>query len=207
MSQTIEFQSVSTHGLSSSPEAIIQPTSRWQDWIGIVASIGCAIHCAAMPFVISFLPAMGLSFLADEAFHRWMALACFVIAMSAFVPGFRHHRRFTPSVIAVVGLLLITVAAFGFAGDCCATCVLSDASSVSAAGCTDQCCEHCVADSVAEQTVPETPIAGIAVAAIVSPEWLTHFAPWLTPLGGMLLVTAHLLNRRYGCLCGCCESE
>ena len=26
-------------------------------------------------------------------------------------------------------------------------------------------------------------------------------------LGGIVLVSAHLLNRRYGCLCGCCSSE
>jgi hypothetical protein len=49
--------------------------STWGDWLGMIASIGCAIHCAAMPFVIAYLPALGLSFLADEAFHKWMALA------------------------------------------------------------------------------------------------------------------------------------
>ena len=35
------------------------PNSTWRDLVGIVASIGCAIHCAAMPFVISYLPALG----------------------------------------------------------------------------------------------------------------------------------------------------
>ena len=53
-----------------------EPTARsstFRDWLGIVASIGCAIHCAAMPFVFAYLPAMGLSFLADESFHKWMA--------------------------------------------------------------------------------------------------------------------------------------
>ena len=61
--------------------------STWRDSLGIIASVGCAIHCAAMPFVIAYLPALGLSFLADEAFHKWMALACFLIAIAAFVPG------------------------------------------------------------------------------------------------------------------------
>lgn len=28
-------------------------------------------------------------------------------------------------------------------------------------------------------------------------------SPWLTPLDGFLLVGAHLLNHRYGCLCRC----
>ncbi|MEM0925351.1 MAG: MerC domain-containing protein, partial [Planctomycetota bacterium] len=42
--------------------------SGWSDWIGMIASIGCAIHCAAMPFVIAYLPSLGLSFLSDESF-------------------------------------------------------------------------------------------------------------------------------------------
>ena len=58
-------------------EELDSSTSTWKDWLGIVASVGCAIHCAAMPFVFAYLPALGLSFLADEAFHKWMALFAF----------------------------------------------------------------------------------------------------------------------------------
>ena len=79
---------IATHA----PEKATGP-SAWQDSIGIVASVGCAIHCAAMPFVIAYLPALGLSFLADEAFHQWMALFCFLIAIAAFVPGIRKHEN------------------------------------------------------------------------------------------------------------------
>ena len=43
---------IATHA----PEKTTGP-SAWQDSIGIVASVGCAIHCAAMPFVIAYLPA------------------------------------------------------------------------------------------------------------------------------------------------------
>ncbi|MEL6110182.1 MAG: MerC domain-containing protein [Planctomycetota bacterium] len=101
--------------------------SSWGDWIGMVASIGCAVHCAAMPFVIAFLPALGLSFLADEAFHQWMAVVCFAIALAAFVPGFRKHRRVLPAAIGTVGLSLICTAAFGMAGECCPSCAAEDA--------------------------------------------------------------------------------
>lgn len=70
--------------------------SSWRDSLGILASIGCAIHCAAMPFVVRFLPMLGLSFLADESFHQWMAVGCFFIALAAFVPGIFQHGRFAP---------------------------------------------------------------------------------------------------------------
>ena len=47
--------------------------TRWTDRMGMLASIGCAIHCAAMPFVIGYLPSLGLTWMAGEGFHRWMA--------------------------------------------------------------------------------------------------------------------------------------
>jgi hypothetical protein len=71
----------------------------WSDWAGMVASIGCAIHCAAMPFAIAYLPALGLSFLADQAFHKWMVAGCFAIALAAFIPGVRKHGRLTPKYV------------------------------------------------------------------------------------------------------------
>lgn len=195
--------------ISSGPESTLRSNSAigsaWRDWIGIVASIGCAIHCAAMPFVIAFLPALGLSFLADEAFHRWMALACFIIALAAFVPGFRQHRRLMPGVIGVAGLSLITYAAFGIAGDCCAAC-LPAATETAATLCTEACCEHCVTTATAGLEPTSAAGTSIVAASMVSPTILTPLLPWITPLGGILLVSAHLLNRRYGCLCGCCET-
>ena len=172
-------------------------TSSWRDSLGIIASIGCAIHCAAMPFVIAYLPALGLSFLADEAFHKWMALVCFLIAIAAFVPGIRKHGNWMPVSIAAFGLVFITFAAFGLAGECCPSCSSaapaaevsgSTATDTACAACED--CDHCHAsDSVTDKGL------------------LSTLAPWITPFGGVLLVSAHLLNRRYGCLCGCCGPD
>lgn len=178
--------------------------SSWKDLVGIAASIGCAIHCAAMPFVIAYLPALGLSFLADEAFHKWMALVCFLIAIAAFLPGLRKHGNWLPVGIGSAGLVLITFAAFGLAGECCPSCAAADSSthqSTNKVQCSSDCdhCEHCGED---EAIQPAT-----TVSASSSPSdqgLLVRFAPWITPFGGMLLVAAHLFNRRCGYLCGCC---
>lgn len=229
------------------PEAQAAETSwfRWSDSAGMVASIGCAIHCAAMPFVIAYLPALGLSFLADEAFHKWMAVGCFAIALTAFIPGFRKHGRLTPVVVGSVGLVLISVAAFGLAGECCAACSNTAATAVAAEPdssradfaavlvsaadqevCTEACCPHCanaspdasseaggevggdllaVGESAGESAGESS--AGSAATSSVSNGLISRIAPWMTPVGGIVLVCAHLLNRRYGCLCGCCEGE
>ena len=187
--------------------------STWRDWLGMIASIGCAIHCAAMPFVIAYLPALGLSFLADEAFHKWMALICFLIAIIAFVPGIRKHGNWFPISIGAFGLVFITFAAFGLAGECCASCeaapVAGAHSTVESDGCEQ--CEHCQSQCQLETNAAqlETSESSLEFSPEATSEkgLLALLAPWITPFGGLLLVSAHLLNRRYGCLCGCCQPQ
>jgi len=175
--------------------------STWRDWLGMVASIGCAIHCAAMPFVIAYLPALGLSFLADESFHKWMALICFLIAIVAFIPGIRKHGNWLPISIGAFGLVFITFAAFGLAGECCSSCQSRDPSAGVHATALDTGCEQCACHCELETSES-------AITAAAEPDQekdlLATLGPWITPFGGLLLVSAHLLNRRYGCLCGCC---
>lgn len=189
------------------PSASTTTRAAMSDWVGVLASVGCAIHCAAMPFVVSFLPMLGLSFLADDSFHKVMVGVCLLIVVAAFMPGWRRHRRWLPIAIASVGLTLIATAAFALEGECCATCApvagrasIADGELVATqttAVCTDACCEHCV---MAEQAEPP---ANVAVALPATSSWL-----WLiTPLGGLVLVTAHLTNHRFVCRCGCCPSE
>ena len=130
---------------ASSAQPVPAAAGAWSDWLGMIASIGCAIHCAAMPFVIAYLPALGLSFLADEAFHKWMAVGCFAIAVTAFIPGLRKHGRLAPVTIGSVGLVMISVAAFGFAGECCPSCETDGTlvDSTCATACTDAGCTLC----------------------------------------------------------------
>lgn len=193
------------------PQQATKETST-SDLLGIIASIGCAIHCAAMPFVIAYLPALGLSFLADEAFHKWMALVCFLIAIAAFVPGIRKHGNWMPVSIAAFGLVFITFAAFGLAGECCASCSStaptaevsgSTATDTACAACED--CDHCQSAATASEDNGAT--LAIAGDSSTDKDLLATLAPWITPFGGVLLVSAHLLNRRYGCLCGCCGPD
>jgi len=180
-------------------------TSTWKDWMGIVASVGCAIHCAAMPFVIAYLPSLGLSFLADEAFHKWMALICFLIAIVAFIPGIKKHGNWIPVSVGAIGLALITFAAFGLAGECCASCSatatptthLSESTATETASAACEECDHC-------HSLAETSDIDVEVDSATEKDLLATLAPWITPFGGLILVSAHLMNRRFGCPCDCC---
>lgn len=169
----------------------------WTDGLGMMASIGCAIHCAAMPFVIAYLPALGLTFLADDSFHQAMAIACFVIALSAFLPGLRKHGSFKPLVIGGVGVSMLSVVAFGWAGECCPSCEALPQPKVAVS--EEACCPDCESPSEAECVEP-TPSASVPKTAGI----FGAFLPWITPLGGITLVFAHLVNHRLGCAKGCC---
>ena len=202
--------------------------SFWQDWLGITASVGCAIHCAAMPFVIAYLPIFGMEFMADESFHQWMALACFLIAISAFIPGLRKHGNWWPAGIGMVGLSVITFAAFGMEDPCCPTCASADTEAVAGVdiGCDDAGCAHCSECEACESnSTGETDGALAASQTLVSNSdeevlegesalapgesenqgFWARVAPFVTPLGGIILVIAHLLNRRFGNCCNECH--
>lgn len=77
------------------------------DNLGIAASTLCLIHCMAMPFLIAFLPFMGLQFLEGELAHRVIALFVFGFAIFAIGPGYMQHRRKQVLVATVFGLTLV----------------------------------------------------------------------------------------------------
>ena len=84
--------------------------SRWwriADRLGATASFLCAIHCAALPFVLALLPFIGLQFLADHRFERGFVFFACTLALFALITGYRRHQRVLPLLLAVPGLLLL----------------------------------------------------------------------------------------------------
>ena len=176
---------------------VASQSDNWADMAGMVASIGCAIHCAAMPLVLAYLPAFGLGWLADDGFHQWMAVVCFALAAVAFVPGWRKHGSFVPAIWGAAGVLLLSTAAFGMECSCCPSQDLEQPASAprSGAGCEDETCEFCVAESVPVESASE------------SNSRFASLTPLITPLGGLLLVLGHVVNHRKSCHCrsnSCC---
>lgn len=169
----------------------IMKNQQLADGAGLFASIACAIHCAAMPLLIGYLPMLGLSWLADESFHQVMAAVCFILALLAFLPGWRKHRSLTPAGIGLAGLGLLAVAAFALEGECCSACATSS-----------QNLEQSCADAQYAQGVTVEP-----KPALIRNSLASKAIPLFTPFGGLLLVVGHLANHRKSCRCSgdsCC---
>lgn len=173
--------------------------SSWRDLLGVAASVSCAIHCAVMPIAIGYLPAFAVDFLADETFHKWMVLICLLIAITAFIPGWRRHKKFVPSIVGALGLSVIATAAFAVPDTCCSedqALVSTEANGEELVVCTDACCQD------SESASSEDSTGDSAVLTKISEAGLGIF---LTPLGGLLLVVGHLLNHRLTCRRECCS--
>lgn len=74
------------------------------DRIGITASTLCAIHCAALPFLITVLPMWGMGFLANEMVEIAMIGVSLILGVWSLSSAYRkQHHRIIPIVILVTG--------------------------------------------------------------------------------------------------------
>lgn len=77
------------------------------DQLGITASVACAIHCAALPFLITTLPLWGLSFLANSWVEISMICLSLVIGTWSLASAFPKHKKLLPLLILLTGFALI----------------------------------------------------------------------------------------------------
>ena len=84
------------------------------DRIGATASFLCAVHCAALPFVLAVLPAIGLGFLADHGFEHGFIVFATVLATTILVRGYRRHREPHALALMLPGLVLLWLGGFVF---------------------------------------------------------------------------------------------
>lgn len=87
------------------------------DRVGATASFLCAVHCAALPFVLALLPALGLGFLAEHKFERIFIACASCLALVALIRGYRRHRVASALMLVVPGLILLWLGAYVFDAD------------------------------------------------------------------------------------------
>lgn len=80
------------------------------DKLSISLSILCALHCLALPIIITMLPATFGVFLESEAFHLWMVIAVIPVSLYAFTLGCKKHRNYSVITMGVIGLAFLVSA-------------------------------------------------------------------------------------------------
>ena len=76
------------------------------DNVGAVLSGACAIHCIALPFVVIYLPLLGLGFLAGEEAELAILGSAGLAALSS-VWGFKHHRQWRACLLLLGSTTLV----------------------------------------------------------------------------------------------------
>ena len=66
---------------------------RWADPIGGTGAMLCALHCAALPFVLIALPTLTLGFFSSAGFEQAFVAFATVIGIASLTAGYRRHRN------------------------------------------------------------------------------------------------------------------
>lgn len=90
-----------------------------KDFFGFLASMLCAVHCAALPLILTVSAFSGLSFLGNHMIEFVFLGISLIIATWSLIPSYtRHHRNIKPLVIVAIGFAFLISSRFlphGFA--------------------------------------------------------------------------------------------
>src|SRR5688572_14991888 len=83
----------------------------WQDRLdrtGMWTSALCAVHCIAVPVLISMSAFGSLAFLHNEHMENVVLAISAIVAVSSLIPSYvKHHRKVFPIIILLLGFCLI----------------------------------------------------------------------------------------------------
>jgi len=91
----------------SASDPAVEARGRWYDRLGATAATLCAVHCAALPLAMAFLPALGLDFLASHAFEGFFLAFTTVFAALSVGHSLRAHGRFYAWPLLLAGLAIL----------------------------------------------------------------------------------------------------
>jgi hypothetical protein len=85
----------------------------WRDRLGIALSVLCLLHCLLTPLLVGLLPvgvAMGIW---HRGFHQVFLVLVPIVALLAFIPGWRRHRDARVWYWASAGMLFLVLGVWG----------------------------------------------------------------------------------------------
>jgi hypothetical protein len=88
------------------------------DRAGATASWLCAVHCLATPSVVSFLPLLGISFLANEGVEYFFIGFSIIVAALSLLPAYlNRHGKIRAILLFASGLNFVIFADILFEDD------------------------------------------------------------------------------------------
>lgn len=82
------------------------------DKLAVSSSTICAIHCIALPFLVSVFPAIGATVFGGEEFHILMLWAVIPASLIGLSLGCNKHRNFSILSLGFIGVAILVFAAF-----------------------------------------------------------------------------------------------
>jgi hypothetical protein len=87
-------------------------TQRIMDTTGFLVSALCAIHCLAVPILLSFAAFGGMA-LDDPSIEHLVLGVSAALGIGSLLPSyFKHHRKLTALGVLLLGLLLVGIGRF-----------------------------------------------------------------------------------------------
>ncbi|MCB0318105.1 MAG: MerC domain-containing protein [Bdellovibrionales bacterium] len=80
------------------------------DYLAIILSVLCMIHCIGLPILIAFAPSLSLAH--GEYTHFIFFIFVTAFAIYSFARGYSIHKTLYPVKLAILGLVLIFLAIF-----------------------------------------------------------------------------------------------
>lgn len=171
------------------------------DFVGIACSLGCAVHCLAVPGLIAIVPNItAASWLDDPRIHQVAAVVSAIVVAWAIIPNWNLYRDKTVVATAAMGLALLAIAAFAIPDACCdvpnteATTVPMSLPSPADVG------PQSTADGSTKDESAVSAVIGMEcfqAACTSGNKLLLALLPlkvFLTPIGGCMLLLAHIFN-------------
>ncbi len=82
------------------------------DKFGAVVSFACAVHCIAIPMLITLLPLLGLSFLLDQTIEKIFLVSTICLAAFSLCWGFVIHKKIQALLVYTAAASMIICAVF-----------------------------------------------------------------------------------------------
>ncbi|PZP51162.1 MAG: MerC domain-containing protein [Pseudopedobacter saltans] len=79
------------------------------DKVGVTASLACAVHCLALPLILTSLPILGIDLVNNEAVEITMIGLAFIIGIVALWKGRKEYNSTKPILLFSIGIACLII--------------------------------------------------------------------------------------------------